>query len=59
MFVIVKKIKNSKGIIIPIILLDPNTNEILEFESFSDAERIKEIFQKNSDHGYEYEVKQI
>lgn len=59
MYVIVKKIKNKRNIEIPVILLDPSTHEILEFDSREEAEKIKEIFKVNSDHGYEYEVKKI
>lgn len=59
MYVIVKKIKTKKGIEIPVIILDPDTHEILEFETQEEAEKIKELFKVNSDHGYEYEIKKL
>jgi len=59
MFVIVKKIKNKNGIYTPVIIIEPTTNEILEFETYEDAEKLKKIFQANSNNGYEYEVKKL
>ena len=59
MYVIVKKIKPKKGVEIPVIILDPITHEILEFETKEEAEKIKELFKINSNHGYEYEIKKL
>jgi len=59
MYVIVKKIKSKKGVEIPVIILDPGTHEILEFETKEEAEKIKELFKINSNHGYEYEIKKL
>ena len=59
MYVIVKKIKTKKGVEIPVIILDPGTHEILEFDTKEEAEKIKELFVVNSDHGYEYEIKKL
>ena len=58
MFVIVKFIKNSKGVEMPVIIIDTQ-NEVLEFESFEEAEKMRDIMEKNSDSGYKYEVKKI
>jgi len=58
MFVIVKFIKNSKGVEMPVIIIDTH-NEVLEFESFEEAEKMRDIMEKNSDSGYKYEVKKI
>jgi hypothetical protein len=58
MYCIIKKIRVEKGIIHPVIVLD-NHDEILEFNSLEEAEKMKEIFQKNSDSGHEYIVKKI
>ena len=58
MYVIVKYIKNKNNKELPVILID-NQSEILEFSSIEEAEKMKEIFQKNSDSGYKYEVKKI
>ena len=59
MYVIVKNIKNKKGVVVPVIILNPNTHEILEFETIEEAEKIKDIFVVNSNHGYDYIVKKI
>jgi hypothetical protein len=58
MFVIVKFIKNNKGVEMPVIIIDTH-NEVLEFESFEEAEKMRDIMEKNSDSGYKYEVKKI
>lgn len=58
MYVIVKYIKNKNNKELPVILID-NQSEILEFSSIEEAEKMKEIFQKNSDSGYKYEVKKL
>lgn len=58
MYVIVKYIKNKNNKELPVILID-NQSEILEFSSIDEAEKMKEIFQKNSDSGYKYEVKKL
>jgi hypothetical protein len=58
MFVIVKFIKNSKGVEMPVIIIDTH-NEVLEFESFEEADKMRDIMEKNSDSGYKYEVKKI
>ena len=58
MFVIVKFIKNNKGVEMPVIIIDTH-NEVLEFESFEEAEKMRDIMEKNSDSGYRYEVKKI
>ena len=58
MYCIIKKMINEKGIIIPVIVLDYD-DEILEFDTQDEAEKIKETFQKNSDSGHEYLVKKI
>ena len=58
MWVILKKVKNNNGIELPVILLN-SQSEIWEFESEDDATVMKDIFEKNSDSGYEYTVKKI
>lgn len=58
MYVIVKYIKNKNNKELPVILID-NQSEILEFSSIEEAEKMKEIFQKNSDSDYKYEVKKL
>lgn len=58
MYVIVKHIVNHLGVNLPVIILG-SENEILEFETQDEAEKIKDIFQTNSDSDYKYEVKKI
>jgi len=58
MFVIVKFIKNNKGVEMPVIIIDTH-NEVLEFESFEEADKMRDIMETNSDSGYKYEVKKI
>jgi hypothetical protein len=59
MYVIIKNIKNKKtGKWLPVILLNSD-NEVWEFESEKEAEKMKEIFQTNSDSGHIYSIKKI
>jgi hypothetical protein len=58
MFVIVKIIKNDRGIEIPIIIIDTQ-DEVLEFETYEEAEKMRDIMEKNSDSGYKYKIKKI
>ena len=58
MYVIVKFIKNNKGVEMPVIIIDTH-NEVLEFDTYEEAEKIRDIMEKNSDSGYKYEVKKI
>ena len=58
MYCIIKKMTNEKGITVPVIVIDSH-DEILEFDTLEEAEKIRDTFQKNSDSGYEYVVKKI
>jgi hypothetical protein len=59
MYVIIKHIKSPSGNKkVPVILLNTES-EIWEFNSIEEAEKMKDIFQTNSDSGYTYEVKKI
>lgn len=58
MWVIVKNVKYDSGKILPVILID-SENEILEFKNYEDAEKLKNLFELNSDSGHKYEVKKI
>jgi len=58
MYVIIKHVERNSGITVPVIVLGVE-NEILEFETQPEAEKMKDIFQKNSDSGHVYEVKKI
>jgi hypothetical protein len=58
MFVIVKFIKNNRGVEMPVIIIDTH-NEVLEFETYDEAEKLRNLMETNSDSGYKYEVKKI
>ena len=58
MWVVLKYIKNKNGVILPVIILDSH-GEVLEFETQEEANKIKELFEQNSDSGYKYEIKKI
>lgn len=58
MYVIIKQIWNSKGVIVNVILINAQS-EIWEFDTYEEADKMREIFQSNSDSGYKYEVKKI
>ncbi len=58
MYVIIKHIKTENKTRVPVILLD-SQGEIWEFDSQKEAEKMKNIFQNNSDSGHKYEVKKI
>ena len=42
----------------PVILLNIH-DEILEFDTYDEAEKTKELFEKNSDSGHRYIVKEL
>ena len=62
MFVIIKHVKTNNNRIsgkkLPVILLNVET-ESWEFDTIDEAEKMKDIFQINSDSGHVYEVKKI
>jgi len=58
MWVIVKHVKNKQGVLLPVIILDSH-GEVLEFENESDAEKLRGIFELNSDSGHKYTIKKI
>lgn len=58
MYVIIKHVKGETGKRLPVIILNSDT-EIWEFETHDEAEKMKEIFEQNSDSGHKYEVKKI
>lgn len=61
MYVIIKHVKTQNNLAskrLPVILLNTDT-EVWEFDTKEEAEKMKEIFQTNSDSGHVYEVKKI
>lgn len=57
MYVIIKYVPNRKNVLMPVILIAGA--EVMEFDSLEEAEKMKVIFESNSDSGYKYEVKKI
>jgi hypothetical protein len=59
MYVIIKHIKIQENKTrVPVILLD-GQGEIWEFDTEKEAEKMREVFELNSDSGHKYEVKKI
>ena len=58
MYVIIKHIKTESKKRVPVIILN-GESEIWEFETEKEAEKMRELFELNSDSGYKYEVKKI
>jgi hypothetical protein len=56
-YLITKKVKYN-GVDLTVIIFDTQ-NEIMEFDTFEDAEKMRKIFQINSDSQHTYEVKKI
>jgi len=57
-FVIIKNIQTPNKTIVPVIIVD-DLGEVMEFTSKEEAEKIKEIFQRNSDSGHLYVIREI
>jgi hypothetical protein len=58
-YIIVKMVKVADGIPkVPVVLVD-NTSEVMEFDTFEEAEDMCTKFQMNSDSGWDYMVKKI
>jgi hypothetical protein len=58
MWVILKYVKNKKGVVLPVILLDSH-GEVLEFSNEGEANEMRTIFESNSDSGHKYTIKKI
>jgi hypothetical protein len=57
-YVIIKNVKNSNGVTIPIILLD-GLSEVMEFSDYEEANKMAQLFEINSDSGWKYTVRKI
>lgn len=58
MYVIIKHIKTESKKRVPVIILN-SESEIWEFETEKETEKMRDIFELNSDSGHKYEVKKI
>lgn len=57
-YVIIKNYKTPVGTTVPVIMLD-SQGEVLEFSSEIEAEMMRQMFQKNSDSGYSFSLREI
>jgi hypothetical protein len=57
-FIIIKNIQTVHNTQVPVVILD-DLGEVMEFQSKEEAEKIKEIFQRNSDSGHTYVIREI
>jgi hypothetical protein len=57
-YIIVKVLTKKGGKPQHVFLVDSN-NEVLEFDSENEAKNIAELFETNSENGWEYYVKKI
>jgi glutaredoxin len=59
MYIIVKMIKQmTTNVELPVVLLD-GQDDVMEFETQEEAEKMRSLFEKNSDSGHKYIIKQI
>jgi hypothetical protein len=59
MYLIIKLVKqNTSDVMLPVVLLD-NQSEVMEFDTYDEAEKMRSLFEANSDSGYKYEIKRI
>jgi hypothetical protein len=56
-YLILKHIKFN-GVDLKVIIIDTH-GEVLEFEDLKEAEKTRDLFQKNTDSGHFYEIKKI
>lgn len=56
-YIIIKQIYNE-FVKVPVIILD-SLGEVLEFDSLDEAEKMRNLFQNNTDSGHTYELKKI
>jgi hypothetical protein len=56
-FAVIKEIPGPNGII-ETVIVDAHS-EVLEFDSFDEADNIAKIMEVNSNHGYKYKVRTV
>jgi hypothetical protein len=57
-FIIIKEIETIHKTTVPVVILD-DLGEVMEFSSEEEAQKLKEIFQRNSDSGHTYIIREI
>lgn len=58
MYVIIKHVKTQDERTLPVIMLDTQ-GEVWEFDNKDKAQEMVNIFNRNTDSGHKYEVKQV
>jgi hypothetical protein len=58
MYVIVKHVKTQNNRLLPVIMLDTQS-EVWEFDNKDKAQEMVNILNANTDSGHKYEVKQV
>jgi hypothetical protein len=58
MYVIVKHVKTQNNRLLPVIMLDTQS-EVWEFDNKDKAQEMVNILNTNTDSGHKYEVKQV
>ena len=57
-YIIIKKVENTRGVTIPIIMLHGHS-EVMEFDDYEAANKMAQLFKVNSDSGWEYTIRKI
>jgi len=57
-YIIIKNFKTQAGTTVPVIMLD-SQGEVLELQTQEEAEKMRMMFQKNSDSGYVFSLREI
>jgi hypothetical protein len=57
-YIIIKKVENTRGVIVPIIMLN-GLSEVMEFDDYEAANKMAQLFEVNSDSGWKYTIRRI
>lgn len=57
-YIIIKKVENSRGVTVPIIMLN-GLSEVMEFDDYDSANKMAQLFEVNSDSGWKYIIRKI
>lgn len=57
-YIIIKKVENSRGVTVPIIMLN-GLSEVMEFDNYEEANKMAQLFEVNSDSGWKYTIRRI
>ena len=57
-YIIIKKVENSRGVTVPIVMLN-GLSEVMEFDNYEEANKVAQLFEVNSDSGRKYTIRRI